>query len=422
MIIVQKYGGSSVATVEKIQAVAEKVVAEKQRGNDVVVVLSAMGKTTDALLNLVRQVDESPSRRELDLLLSTGECVSTSLLCMALQKMGHDAIALTGPQAQIITDSTHNNARIIEVRPFRILDELQDGKIVVVTGFQGISYTGELTTLGRGGSDTSAVALAAALGAEHCDIYSDVDGVYSADPRVVPAAVKLDELDFEEMQEYARNGARVLNAQAVEFARKQNIAIYARSAFKLGDGTLIHRVDGAHDDPLRQIAAYGVAGVTGLRDLMIISYEPLSESDSTGYEVLDELRECEIVAGGLEVSSSNVGVIVTTENIADAEAFAENLHRKFPARLTAQTGVGSVSAVGLGVGAKPGALIDAQRALQDANIETLTTFVTRESVTCVVNVDDVDEAQRILHRTFIEAPVADAEGTPVESFALAGRV
>jgi len=227
-IVVQKYGGSSVATTEKIGEVADKIVAAKRRGDDVVVVVSAMGKTTDQLIALAKAVAKEPPRRELDMLVSTGERVSMALLSIAIQERGVNAISFTGSQSGIITSDRHFDARIIEVRPHRVEDELARGRVVIVAGYQGMSYKREITTLGRGGSDTTAVAMAAALGAERCEIYSDVDGVYTADPRVVPDAQHLPELDLAGLQEMAEAGAKVLNAQAVEWARKAKITIAAR--------------------------------------------------------------------------------------------------------------------------------------------------------------------------------------------------
>jgi aspartate kinase len=227
-VLVQKYGGSSVADVERIGWVADRVVAAKRAGQDVVVVVSAMGKATDALLALARSVAADPPRRELDMLVSTGERVTMALLSIALHARGCDAISFTGSQSGIITTDRHFDARILEVRPDRIEDELARGRVVIVAGYQGVSARREITTLGRGGSDTTAVALAAALGAEQCEVYSDVDGVYSADPRVVPEARHLPELDLASLQEMAEAGARVMNAQAVEWARRGNIVLRAR--------------------------------------------------------------------------------------------------------------------------------------------------------------------------------------------------
>src|SRR4029434_1928093 len=228
-IVVQKYGGSSVADPEKIRAVAKRVMRTRALGHQVVVVVSARGDTTDHLLELAKKVSANPERRELDLLLSVGERISMALLSMAIRDLGGNAISFTGSQAGIITNDRHVDARIIEVRPFRVQDELARGRIVVIAGYQGVSYKREVTTLGRGGSDTTAVAMAAALGAEYCEICSDVDGVYTADPRVVPQGSRIGTLSYEETQELAESGAKVLNAQAVEFAKEKGIAIYARA-------------------------------------------------------------------------------------------------------------------------------------------------------------------------------------------------
>src|SRR5687768_10143659 len=241
-IVVQKYGGSSVADLAKLSRVADWVVATKRAGHSVVVVVSAMGKTTDELLALAHRAacsagsEQAPARRELDMLLSVGERTSMALLSIAVQARGEPAVSLTGSQSGIITNDRHFDARIIEVRPHRIEDELHRGKIVIVAGYQGMSYRREITTLGRGGSDTTAVALAAALHAERCEIYSDVDGVYSADPRVVDGARHLPELDHAVLQEMAECGAKVVCAQAVEWARKAGVALTARSTFDAGPG------------------------------------------------------------------------------------------------------------------------------------------------------------------------------------------
>jgi len=250
-VIVQKFGGSSVADVERIRKVAARVAARRGEGHQMVVVVSAMGDTTDELLTLAKRMSADPPRRELDMLLTCGERISMALLSMALHEQGVPAISFTGSQSGIITDDAHSQARIVEVRPVRIREELGKGKVVIVAGYQGVSRNREVTTLGRGGSDTTAVALAAALGAEACEIYSDVDGVFSADPRVVPGAGKLEVLDYATMQELAAAGARVLNAQAVEFARNAGIVIEARSAHGGGIGSRI----GPEPAPVRAVAS-----------------------------------------------------------------------------------------------------------------------------------------------------------------------
>jgi aspartate kinase len=268
-IVVQKYGGSSVADVARIRQVAERVVRTKRAGHDVVVVVSAMGDTTDDLLSLAKQVSPNPERRELDMLLTAGERISMAVLSMAIRELGGDAISFTGSQSGIITNDRHVDARIVEVRPFRVQDELARGKIVVVAGYQGVSYRREVTTLGRGGSDTTAVAMAAALGAEWCEICSDVDGVYTADPRVVAQARRIGTLSYEETQELAESGARVLNAQAVEFAKEKGIAIYARATAgplpgpdPSSDGTVVRQ----HGPRMPGT----VAGVASERDIIVL--------------------------------------------------------------------------------------------------------------------------------------------------------
>src|SRR5215471_9645929 len=268
-IVVQKYGGSSVADVSRIRQVAERVMGTRRNGRDVVVVVSAMGDTTDELLALAKRVSPNPDRRELDMLLTAGERISMALLSMAIRERGGDAISFTGSQSGIITNDRHVDARIIEVRPFRIQDELARGRIVVIAGYQGVSYRKEVTTLGRGGSDTTAVAMAAALGAEYCEICSDVDGVYSADPRIVPAASRIATLSYEETQEMAEAGAKVLNAQAVEFAKEKGIAIYARATQgplpgvdPSADGTVVRK------NPPRMPGT--VVGVASERDVIVL--------------------------------------------------------------------------------------------------------------------------------------------------------
>src|SRR2546425_1193927 len=271
-IVVQKYGGSSVADVAKLKQVADRVVRTRRSGHELVVVVSAMGDTTDDLLGLAKQVSPNPDRRELDMLLTAGERISMALLSMAIRELGGDAISFTGSQSGIITNDRHVDARIIEVRPVRVQDELARGRIVVIAGYQGVSYRREVTTLGRGGSDTTAVAMAAALGAEYCEICSDVEGVYTADPRVVPAARRIGTLSYEETQELAESGAKVLNAQAVEFAKEKGIAIYARAtssrppgADPSSDGTVVRR------HPPRMPGT--VVGVASERDVLLIEME-----------------------------------------------------------------------------------------------------------------------------------------------------
>jgi aspartate kinase len=345
-IIVQKYGGSSVADVERIKSVADRVAATRARGRQVVVVVSAMGHTTDELLRLARRVSESPARRELDMLLSVGERITMALLSMALNARDIPAVSFTGSQSGIITNDSHNNARIVEVRPFRVQDELARERVVIVAGYQGVSYKREVTTLGRGGSDTTAVALAAALEAEACEIYSDVDGVYSADPRVVPEARRLGALSYEEMQELAESGAKVLHAQAVEFAKEKGIALYCRAAAGSEGETVVRR-----SPPTRAGGAVGVASEKGLVQLTARSGELDALRDLLAY--LEEHR----VAGKEiqfrppdEASSGQASLLLSRENLHDLASILARLEAR-GGGVTLREGVGAVSAIGSGINA-----------------------------------------------------------------------
>lgn len=341
-VVVQKYGGSSVADVGKMRLVADRVAALKASGKEVVVVVSAMGDTTDELLALARQVSENPARRELDMLLTAGERMSMALLSMALNDRGVPAVSFTGSQSGIITNDAHSNARIVEVRPYRIQDELARGRVVIVAGYQGVSYRKEITTLGRGGSDTTAVALAAALDAEACEIYSDVAGIYSADPRVVPGARRLAEISYEEMQELAEHGARVLNAQAVEFAKDRGIAIYARATSGDAAETVVRRF------PPR--APGRVVGVTSESGLVLVSLR-----DDRFGELLEAFDASQ--TGGKELlqragSPGLTSIVLSVENVPDFGRLRATLETRFGAALRIQEGVGAVSAIGAGINAR----------------------------------------------------------------------
>src|SRR5437762_1593720 len=320
-VVVQKYGGSSMADVTRLRKVADRVMQTRRQGHDVVVVVSAMGDTTDELLALAKQVSPNPDRRELDMLLTAGERIAMALLSMAIREQGGNAISFTGSQSGIVTNDRHVDARIIEVRPFRVQDELARGKIVVVAGYQGVSYRREVTTLGRGGSDTTAVAMAAALGAEYCEICSDVDGVYTADPRVVPAATRIGTLSYEETQELAESGARVLNAQAVEFAKEKGIALYARAtssplpgADPSSDGTVVRR------HPPRMPGT--VVGVASEKDVLQfeMEHDGFSRAGATSepgsrarlaLHLLETLDQHRVSGKQLHVSSDRLTLVVS---------------------------------------------------------------------------------------------------------------
>ena len=379
MIVVQKYGGSSVADVARLERVAEKVVETRRAGADVVVVVSAMGKTTNELLALAHQVDASPPRRELDMLLTTGERVSMALLSMAIQKRGEDAISFTGSQSGIITNDRHFDARIIEVRPFRIEDELARGRIVIVAGYQGMSYRREITTLGRGGSDTTAIALAAALGAERAEIYSDVDGVYSADPRIVPDARHLPELGYEAMQEMAESGARVLNSTAVELARRARIAIHARSTFAPGRETVVH-----------EAAATDASAVVGRADLA----ELRTGGGAGGLARL--LAACD--EQGLAICESSVEGAEARALVSCAGPDWARCRAALGALgVAAEEGLGAVTVVSPCLGARASAVADALGALgaEGVSVRGVTTSPLRLAI--VVEASRVDDAVRAVH-------------------------
>ena len=398
-IVVQKYGGSSVADVGKLRRVAARVMETRRNGHDVVVVVSAMGDTTDDLLKMARQVSASPDRRELDMLLTAGERISMALLSMAIRELGGDAISFTGSQSGIITNDRHVDARIVEVRPFRVQDELARGRIVVIAGFQGVSYRREVTTLGRGGSDTTAVAMAAALDAEYCEICSDVDGVYTADPRVVPSAARIGTLSYEETQEMAEAGAKVLNAQAVEFAKEKGIAIYARATASplpgpdpSADGTVVRR------HAPRPPGA--VAGVASERDLLVL------QAGAPVDDLLALLDETGVAGKQLHVTAfgtraSDVTLIVSRENLHDEARFRRRLETEAGASAVLVDGLGAVSAIGAGINATFANVRAGSRALQKAGIPPVGVATSSFRITWMVPRDRVDEAVRALHTVLV---------------------
>ncbi|WP_437671418.1 aspartate kinase [Sorangium sp. So ce131] len=415
-ILVQKYGGSSVADVDRIGKVADRVVAARRAGNDVVVVVSAMGKTTDGLLALARQAANAglgagaaadPPRRELDMLLSTGERVSMALLSIAIQARGFEAISFTGSQSGILTNDRHFDARIIEVRPFRIEDELARGRIVIVAGYQGMSYRREITTLGRGGSDTTAVALAAALGAERCEIYSDVDGVYSADPRVVPDARHLPELDCAVLQEMAECGAKVVCAQAVEWARRSGVALYARSTFDAVD--VGDALDGA-DAPragagAKQTVVRRFAPGSAPRARAIVAEANVVLARAHGGLKLDELLRAagELGIGVRDLSFAGGGgaFVIPLLNVPDWQGARRRLAALLPSVELAE-GLASVSVVGDGLTATAEPLARFSDVLARAGITPRLTVAGPLRLGALVAAPEAEPAQRLLHASFVD--------------------
>ncbi|HMU39492.1 MAG TPA: aspartate kinase [Pseudomonadota bacterium] len=386
-VVVQKYGGSSVADPERLKQVARRISQTVKSGHRVVVVVSAMGKTTDQLISLAKSITQNPPRRELDMLMSSGERISMALLAMALHDLGHDAISFTGSQSGILTNDRHTGARIIEIRPVRIQDELERDRVVIVAGFQGVSYKREVTTLGRGGSDTTAVALAAALCAD-CEIYSDVDGVYSADPRVVPDAKHLPEVSATEMQELSDHGAKVLNAQAVEWAQRAGIVIHARRTDGSEKSTrILPSAKGTRTDTAAFPKATAVSSMARLVTLR--STHPA--------DLLRALSEQGVALRQTSVSQDSIEVSFTLEDLPDFSRTLSALKHADPELFVKDT-EGLVTVVGPGVGSDPGLLSQTLCFLREAGLHpgALTTSPLRVSI--ALPSPEVETATRLLHR------------------------
>jgi aspartate kinase len=403
-IIVQKYGGSSVADVQKIALVAERVVTTKRAGYDVVVVVSAMGKTTDELIGLARRsatasdAAAEPPRRELDMLVSTGERVTMALLSIAIHARGFDAISFTGSQSGILTNDRHFDARIIEVRPHRIEDELSRGKIVIVAGYQGMSYKREITTLGRGGSDTTAVALAAALGAERCEIYSDVDGVYSADPRVVEAPRHLPELNLGVLAEMAEAGAKVVNAQAVEWARRNKVAIIARKTSDPMTGSVRETVARENDlDGIVQTADEGrnVRAIVGASNVMLARTRMVHLA---GFIVA--ATKLELSVGDVVSTGADALVHVPLLNVPDWARCAREFDTLTSGSAVFEGPYAVVSVVGYGLTGASGALGRALGVLQAAGADPVAMSAGPLRISATIPPSKLDAAQRALHEAF----------------------
>ena len=387
-IVVQKYGGSSVADVEKIRLVAARIARTVAAGKKVVVVVSAMGKTTNALIEKAKQVSPSPSRRELDMLLTCGEREAMALVAMAVGEQGLESISFTGSQAGITTNDRHSGARILEVRPFRIEDELARGKVVIVAGFQGVSYKREVTTLGRGGSDTTAVALAAALRADYCEICSDVDGVYTADPRVVSAAELLHAISHDEMLELAAQGAKVLHDASVEFARASGIALYARATSKDGGGT---RIDWSPERE-RQVAA-----VTGQAALIRVR----AHGGAAVENCLQVLEAASIPLTHLDLEGKELRCWFTIADVPDWPAVKTRLENVLGSALELGE-EGAVTMVGHGIGGNPGIIVRARQAAIGAGVPLNAVSVSPLRITLWCDRPHVDDLTRAIHKTFIE--------------------
>jgi len=398
--VVMKFGGTSVADAERLKRAARRIVAKREEGNRVVAVLSARGKETDQLIAAANEVSPHPDPREMDMLLSTGERVSCALCAMAINDLGHRAISLTGSQAGIVTDTSHTKARILEVRADRIRDALAEDSIVLVAGFQGVSTARDVTTLGRGGSDTTAVALAAAIGAEICEIYTDVDGVFSADPRIVPDARKLPVVSFEEMLEMASSGAGVLQLRSVEYARNHGVKIHCRSSFNDRPGTVVLGEQETMEHPLitavthstgeARVTLMGVPDTPGIAGRVTTA---LAESNVN----IDMIIQNEPVSEG---SRADMSFTIPRDDIAAAEEAIKPIADELGIKIGFDPAMGKVSIVGAGMKSHPGVAAKVFTTLGEnqINIEMISTSPIR--ISCVVPGDRVPDAVRALHSAF----------------------
>ena len=397
--IVQKYGGSSLADVDKITKVAEMIARVKRQGLDVAVVVSAMGKTTNQLVGMARSISPKPPRREMDMLLSTGERITMSLLCMALHQMGVESVSLTGSQCGIITNHRHNDAQVIEVRPFRVQDELADGKVVVVGGFQGVSYKRDITTLGRGGSDTTAVALAAALDAERCEIYSDVDGVYSADPSVVADARHLPEISYPVMQEMSAAGAKVLNAQAVQFAKEKKIAIYAGSTFDRRKETIVRKIA-----PGRVVGVQAVVSEKEITRLRIKGKNALSDffwvSDFLEGEQVP-IKEVHVTRASDDPNPSRASFIVSSPNIYGWDEIKTKIDQHLGDAVQFDTHLSALSLIGEGLNRDNTTLLEALGLLKQQGIPIAGVTTTSFRISLLIPRENIDQSVRLCHGKWV---------------------
>ena len=405
-LVVQKFGGTSVADPDRIKAVADHVVRTRRGGDDIVVVVSAMGKTTDDLVRLASDVTRAPGGREMDMLLTSGERISMALLSMAIEDLGQPAMSFTGSQAGILTDTEHGKAKIIEVRGDRIREALAGGKVAIVAGFQGVSTERDITTLGRGGSDTTAVALAAALGADVCEIYTDVEGVYTADPRIVPKAHKLARVSFDEMLEMAATGGRVLALRSVEFARNHGVKIHVRSSFTWAPGTWVTEEDASMDAKTESMEQAIISGVTHDTSEAKFTIEQVPDRPGVAATVFRDLAEAGInvdmiVQNVSTAGHTDISFTAPRADVPKAERCMEKVLVDTEASgFRTDEKIGRVSLVGAGMKTHPGiaAKMFETLATEGVNIEMISTSTIR--ISCVVAEEDVERAVQALHSAF----------------------
>ena len=399
-LIVQKYGGTSVGTVERIEAVATKVAASYHEGNQLVVAVSAMSGETNRLIGLANEISSDANLREMDVLVSTGEQVTIALLCMALQKLGIDALSYTGSQVRILTDNAHGKARIKEIDNHRLQGALQAGKVVVVAGFQGVDEEGNITTLGRGGSDTTAVALAAALQADECQIYTDVDGVYTTDPRLVSDARRLDKITFEEMLEMASQGSKILQIRSVEFAGKYSVPLRVLSSFEEGPGTLISlEEDDQMEKPL-------VSGIAFNRDEAKLTIRGIPDQPGVAYKVLGAISEANIeidviVQNVAKDNSASITFTVNKTDLSQAEELLGEIANDLGAlEVDSDKRIAKVSIVGVGMRSHAGVAAKMFEALSNEGINIQLITTSEIKITVVIEERYLELAVRALHSVF----------------------
>jgi aspartate kinase len=398
-VIVQKYGGTSVATTERIRAVAQRILRAREGGHGVVAVVSAMGHTTDDLLRMAQGLTPVPNARELDLLLTAGERIAMSLLAIAINSLGFPAASYTGSQAGIITDTRHGRAKIIDIRPGRIREALDAGNVVIVAGFQGVSTAYDVTTLGRGGSDTTAVALAAALGAEFCEIFTDVAGVFTADPRVEPSARKLHAVSYEEMLELAASGAQVLQTRSVEYARNNDVKVHVRSSFSDEDGTWVTEAD----ERMEQAIVSGVAHDANEAKVTVLDVPDRPGVAAAIFQALaDEAASVDMIVQNVgHDGRTDVSFTMPKDDLPRIRPVIERVVKEVEAdSFTTDDGIAKVSLVGAGIKSDPGvaARMFAALAEEGINIEMISTSSIR--VSCVIRAEDAERAVRAIHRGF----------------------
>ena len=398
-LIVQKYGGTSVGSVERIEAVADKIAAFREKGHEVVVAVSAMSGETNRLINLAQEVNDNPNRRELDVLLSTGEQVSISLLCMALNKRDIQAKSYTGHQVRILTDNAFGKARIKDIDSKKIFADLKAGFVTVIAGFQGIDEEGNITTLGRGGSDTTAVALAAALKADECQIYTDVDGVYTTDPRLVPDAKRLDKITFEEMLEMASQGSKILQIRAVEFAGKYNVPLRVLSSFEEGSGTLISFEDDDMEKPL-------VSGIAYKQDEAKLTIRGIPDQPGVAHKVLGNISKANIevdviVQNVAKDDSASMTFTVAKSDLPEAEALLKKTAMQLGAsEVVSDNEIAKLSIVGVGMRSHAGVAAKMFETLSNEGINIQMITTSEIKITVVIDKRYIELAVRALHSAF----------------------